>query len=138
MLIVDDQLNCIKNLISSILKNEEKIRLIDVATNGIEALNILNKNKIDIILLDLKMPKMNGVELIKKLEKQQNNIYEKSIIIITGEVSMLKEILRSPLVYSFQLKPTSQENLLKNLNDIITEKIVIKNEENLDKKIKQN
>ena len=135
MLIVDDQLNCIKNLISSILKNEEKIRLIDVATNGIEALNILNKNKIDIILLDLKMPKMNGVELIKKLEKQQNNIYEKSIIIITGEVSMLKEILRSPLVYSFQLKPTSQENLLKNLNDIITEKIVIKNEENLDKKI---
>lgn len=84
MLIVDDQLNCIKNLISSILKNEEKIRLIDVATNGIEALNILNKNKIDIILLDLKMPKMNGVELIKKLEKQQNNIYEKSIIIITG------------------------------------------------------
>lgn len=135
MLIVDDQLNCIKNLISSILKNEEKIRLIDVATNGIEALNILNKNKIDIILLDLKMPKMNGVELIKKLEKQQNNIYEKSIIIITGEVSMLKEILRSPLVYSFQLKPTSQENLLKNLNDIITEKIVIKNEENLDKKL---
>ena len=123
MLIVDDQLNCIKNLISSILKNEEKIRLIDVATNGIEALNILNKNKIDIILLDLKMPKMNGVELIKKLEKQQNNIYEKSIIIITGEVSMLKEILRSPLVYSFHLKPTSQENLLKNLNDIITEKI---------------
>lgn len=135
MLIVDDQLNCIKNLISSILKNEEKIRLIDVATNGIEALNILNKNKIDIILLDLKMPKMNGVELIKKLEKQQNNIYEKSIIIITGEVSMLKEILRSPLVYSFHLKTTSQENLLKNLNDIITEKIVIKNEENLDKKI---
>lgn len=135
MLIVDDSMNYIKKLISSILKKEECIRLLDIATNGLEALDILTKNKVDIILLDLKMPKMNGIGLIKELEKQKLKVYEKSIIVITAEDLMLQEIVKSPLIYSYQLKPISQESLLKNINDIIKEKLLIKRDEDIDRKI---
>lgn len=81
MLIIDDEISCIKKLISYIFKNEENVRLLDIASNGIEALEILDKNKADIILLDLKMSKMNGINLIEKLERQKLKIYEKSIIV---------------------------------------------------------
>lgn len=135
MLIVDDSMIYIKKVISLILKREECIRLLDIATNGLETLDILTKNKVDIILLDLKMPKMNGVELIKELEKQRSKVYEKSIIVITAEDLMLQEIVKSPLIYSYQLKPISQESLLKNINDIIKEKLLIKRDEDLDRKI---
>lgn len=44
MLIIDDEISCIKKLISYIFKNEENVRLLDIASNGIEALEILDKN----------------------------------------------------------------------------------------------
>lgn len=135
MLIIDDEISCIKKLISSIFKNEENVRLLDIATNGIEALEILDKNKVDIILLDLKMPKMNGVELIEKLESKKLKTYEKSIIVITAEDFMLQKIIKSPLLYSYQLKPITQERVLKDINDIIKEKSLIVKNEKLDRKI---
>lgn len=108
MLIIDDEISCIKKLISSIFKNEENVRLLDIATNGIEALEILDKNKVDIILLDLKMPKMNGVELIEKLESKKLKTYEKSIIVITAEDFMLQKIIKSPLLYSYKTNNTRE------------------------------
>lgn len=135
MLIIDDEISCIKKLISYIFKNEENVRLLDIASNGIEALEILDKNKADIILLDLKMSKMNGINLIEKLERQKLKIYEKSIIVITAEDVMLQKIIKSPLIYSYQLKPIEQDNLLKDINDIVREKSLIEKNEKLDKKI---
>ena len=135
MLIIDDEMSCIKRLISDILKNEQDVRLLDIATNGIEALNILEKNKVDIILLDLKMPKMNGIDLIGDLERRKLQLYEKSIIVITAEDLMLQKIIKSPLIYSYQLKPIVQEMLLKDIKDIIKEKSLIEKNEKLDKKI---
>lgn len=134
MLIIDDEISCIKKLISYIFKNEENVRLLDIASNGIEALEILDKNKADIILLDLKMSKMNGINLIEKLERQKLKIYEKSIIVITAEDVMLQKIIKSPLIYSYQLKPIEQDNLLKDINDIVREKSLIEKNEKLDKK----
>lgn len=81
------------------------------------------------------MSKMNGINLIEKLERKKLKIYEKSIIVITAEDVMLQKIIKSPLIYSYQLKPIEQDNLLKDINDIVREKSLIEKNEKLDKKI---
>ena len=63
---------------------------VDVAFNGVEALGIIKTKKPDLILLDLRMPKMDGVEFLKQLEAQKNN--SKAKIIVFSNYDDPKEI----------------------------------------------
>ena len=63
ILIVEDNID-IHNLIKEILENK-KYKVID-SYSGTEALMVLEKEKIDLILLDLMLPGLNGEEIIKK------------------------------------------------------------------------
>ncbi|KOF56036.1 MULTISPECIES: response regulator transcription factor [Clostridium] len=69
ILIVDDEKE-IRDLIDIYLKNEGYKTL--KAENGIEALNILNNDNIDLILLDIMMPKMDGIETCMKIREEKN------------------------------------------------------------------
>ena len=65
-LIVDDELmsqNVMKHLVSQI----DFLNLIGTCSSGVEALNVLNREKADLILLDVEMPGMSGLEFIKSL-----------------------------------------------------------------------
>lgn len=68
VLVVDDEFIVRAGLISCINWEEMNLNLIGEASNGQEALDIILKETPDIILLDLLMPVMTGMELIQKLE----------------------------------------------------------------------
>ena len=68
ILVVEDDLPLRKILVEK-LNNEDFSTL--VASNGIEGLKVALKNKPDLILLDIIMPKMNGVEMLKKLREDR-------------------------------------------------------------------
>ena len=53
MLIVDDNIFYAKKLVNIIGDNIENIRILNVATSGFEAINMLQKDNIDIVLLEL-------------------------------------------------------------------------------------
>jgi two-component system cell cycle response regulator len=76
ILVVDDEINNVK-LITAMLSSEPYE--IFQAFNGEQALSIINNNKIDLILLDVMMPGMNGFELTKLLK---NNVETQHIPII--------------------------------------------------------
>lgn len=92
MLIVDDNMIYVKMLISTILKREENIKLIDIANNGEEALKILKESPVDIILLDLIMPKLDGRKLLNILENTNSFKLRQSVIVITGDSSAIGEV----------------------------------------------
>lgn len=69
ILIVDDEKE-IRDLIDIYLKNEGYKTL--KAENGIAALDLLKDNNIDLILLDIMMPKMDGIETCMKIRKEKN------------------------------------------------------------------
>lgn len=69
ILIVDDEKE-IRDLIDIYLKNEGYKTL--KAENGIAALELLRKNNIDLILLDIMMPKMDGIETCMKIREEKN------------------------------------------------------------------
>ena len=45
-----------------------------IASNGIEALEVLAKERIDLVVTDIKMPNMHGVELVSKIRKQYHKL----------------------------------------------------------------
>jgi len=86
----DDAFN--RQLIISLLSKIPSIKYIE-AENGIEALDFLAREKIDIILLDLHMPMLNGIETIKEIKKSPLHSLIPIIIISTDELIM-KELYR--------------------------------------------
>jgi CheY-like chemotaxis protein len=68
ILIVDDSITILtrmKEILSEILC----VNAVDIATNGIEALEFLCIQKPELILLDINMPKKNGIELLKEVKQ---------------------------------------------------------------------
>lgn len=80
-----------------------------MCSNGDEAIDLLNKNTFDIILMDLYIPQMNGIECIKKI---RNELYLPTpIIVLTGTmIEFHQEIL--PLIQGSLLKPFKKGDLL--------------------------
>ena len=67
MLLIEENVKYAKQLISLILKKEENIRLVDIALDNEEATEILNKYKIDIILLDIENFENELLKLFDKI-----------------------------------------------------------------------
>ena len=67
MLLIEENVKYAKQLISLILKKEENIRLVDIALDNEEATEILNKYKIDIILLDIENFENENLKLFDKI-----------------------------------------------------------------------
>lgn len=118
MLVVDDNIYFSKTLINSIVQSNSELRLCMLATDGQEAINAINKNTIDIILLDLKLPIYNGLEILDYLVKNCKENYNNSIIVISGEPEMILKIRKNPLVYSYISKGTNMNNIIKEINDL--------------------
>ncbi|MDA3966356.1 response regulator [Helicobacter sp. WB40] len=91
---------------------EDYVEHLYVARNGREALEILGKVPIDLVVTDILMPKMNGIELIREIKKNSN--WDISVIVATAhtETNYLLECIELR-VDGYILKPIDVEELLK-------------------------
>ncbi len=106
VLIVDDE-DEIRELIGLQLENPD--RTFFHAANGLEAIDLLSKQSIDLVISDIAMPKMNGFELLRKIKLLGLNT---PIIILTGHAdSMVANQLRTYSVRSFINKPWNRNEL---------------------------
>lgn len=65
ILVVEDDIIQLKQIVNYISQKNENVKLCGLTFSGDEALNLLMTEKIDIILLDLKLNGMSGVDVIK-------------------------------------------------------------------------
>lgn len=119
ILVVDDSA-LMRRVLSDIINLDSRFRVTKVATNGLEALQILVQERevFDAVILDINMPKMNGLELLEQLEKHK----VKATIIIVSTVAKegAKETIRALELgaFDFVTKPDSfyevKSNYFKN------------------------
>lgn len=120
LIIADDEARIRKGLRNSINWSELNIEIIGEAEDGEIALGIAKEKMPDIMLVDICMPFVNGLELIKQLKDITENCI---IIIITGfdEFEYIHEALKLK-VFDYILKPVNRDNLkdiiLKAVNEL--------------------
>ena len=73
ILLVDDSA-LMRRVLCDIIETDKDLRVVDRATNGLEALELIKKNTYDAVVLDVNMPKMNGLELLKELRKNKISV----------------------------------------------------------------
>lgn len=120
LLIADDNKDFDINLFNSIKKHNSKISIVGISINGIDTYEKIKLLKPDIVLLDIKMPFLDGFQVIEKLVAEKIKI--PNIILITADHEVLSSFNSSNLIYGVFLKPINYNSLIKTLNSIINEK----------------
>lgn len=107
ILIVDDEQNILNSLKRLFRKEPYEIL---TATNGKEGLEILDQRPVDLIISDLKMPQMNGIEFLKRA-KEKNSVPLR--IMLTGHADLkgVIDAIDQGEIYRFLLKPWDDEEL---------------------------
>ena len=108
LLVVDDEENVL-HAIRRLLRSEG-YRIL-VATGGEEALDLLAKNDVDVILSDQRMPGMTGTELLQRVRKMYPDIVR---IILSGytEASTVTEAINKGEIYKYLTKPWENTELV--------------------------
>ncbi|MFW5972297.1 MAG: response regulator transcription factor [Bacillota bacterium] len=132
MVIVDDEAIIRKGIRSSIDWQNYDINIIAEAANGIEALQKIIQIKPDIVIMDIRMPQLDGLEVCKKIKKE---LPELEIIILSGydEFAYAQKAIELG-VADYLLKPFGADELVdivNKLKDKITKKKSIKEEREL-------
>lgn len=68
ILVVDDSA-LMRRVICDIINNDNRFEVIDRANNGLEAFDLLSRKTYDAVVLDVNMPKMNGLQLLEKMRQ---------------------------------------------------------------------
>jgi DNA-binding NarL/FixJ family response regulator len=113
IIIADDHTLFINGL-QSLLNEIPEIEIIDVANSGKELLELLQKKNADVILLDINMPQMNGLEAARYIKQSHPAI--KLVILSTYNEDHLIEKAKQLGVNGYLLKNSSKDELLQTIN----------------------
>jgi DNA-binding NarL/FixJ family response regulator len=140
VMLVDDQ-NLVRKGVRSLLELSEEIEVIAEAPDGSEAIRMIPEVEPDVVLLDMRMPGLNGVDVLRKLNN--DGILPPTIILTTFDDDelvlagirngakgyLLKDVALAELVNAIKtvadgrsiVKPAVTERLLKGLENLETD-----------------
>jgi DNA-binding NarL/FixJ family response regulator len=118
VLLVDDQ-TLVRQGIHSLLSLSDKVEVVAQASDGQEALNAINlaaNGGIDIVLMDIRMPNLNGIETLNKLKEMQCTIPVIMLTTFDDHESVMKALQAGAKGYL--LKDVSLETLVEAIQTV--------------------
>lgn len=111
LIVCDDEITIRNGLTSIIKKKYTKIRILDAASNGFEAYQMILEHQPDVVLMDINMPGMSGLEVI---EKSMINSPSTKFIIVSGydEFQYAQKAIRLN-AFDYLLKPVDRTKLFE-------------------------
>ncbi|GAA0706319.1 response regulator [Paraclostridium ghonii] len=111
LMVVEDEKIIRRGIIQGVRWSELGFEVISEAKNGVEALEKLKEENVDVVITDIKMPIMDGIELSKRIREEYKDI---EIVILSGfsEFDYAREAIRFN-AYEYLLKPTKKTKLIE-------------------------
>jgi two-component system chemotaxis response regulator CheY len=116
ILFVDDS-GSIRTLVKMIL--EEAGYAVTIGKDGLDALQYLDGTRFDLVITDLHMPRMNGLELIREIRKQKEYKFTPILFLTTETSSGLKHEAKESGATGWITKPFDKEKLLQIIKKVL-------------------
>ncbi len=131
ILVVDDE-SSIRRTLKEILEFEKYE--VDLAANGMDALDLVKDHPFDAILLDIKMPEMDGIEVLEKLQQ----FTDCPVVMISGHgtIETAVEAIKKG-AYDFIVKPPDLNRLLITIRNAIDKKDLVTQTKRLKKEVEK-
>jgi DNA-binding NtrC family response regulator len=119
VLVVDDEVDFVNTLV-------KRLNLRDAnahgATSGLEALRFMDQKPVDVVVLDVKMPDMGGIEVLREIRSRHPLV---EVIMLTGHASLEVAIEGMEAgAFDYLMKPVSMDDLLYKLQDAYKKKTI--------------
>jgi two-component system, OmpR family, response regulator len=119
ILLVDDEVAFANNLLKLLSKRGYDVT---VVYNGISAVTIIEEKEFDVIILDMKMPGMDGIATLKEIKNKAPLV---EIVILTGHGSVESGIEGMQLgAFDFLMKPVSIDDLQEKVGEAFRRKLI--------------
>ena len=132
ILLIEDE-EPIRRVMVKILEEENSQYSVTEAGDGKVGFELLQKNKFDLVLCDIKMPKMDGVEVLQQTRKKEIHV---PFIVLTGHGNVETAVEAMKLgAYDFIPKPPDLNRLLTAVRNALQVKTLVKENKALKKKV---
>jgi len=133
ILFVDDESQILKAITRLFMDTEHEVI---TAESGYEALKILENESVDVIVSDMKMPKMTGYELLSQVKKRFPNVVR---IILSGfsDERIVFDALQKNIAKLYILKPWENEVLVNTIEKVFEIENVLRNNKNVIKLVNE-
>lgn len=112
VMIVDDEEDFLETLVKRLEKRDVKVI---GAKSGEEALELLQDNPVEVVVLDVKMPGMDGIEALREIKRRHPLV---EVILLTGHASTEVAIKGMELgAFDYLMKPIGMDELLYKVQD---------------------
>ncbi|MBC7845916.1 MAG: sigma-54-dependent Fis family transcriptional regulator [Flavobacterium sp.] len=135
ILIIEDEA-AIRRVLAKILSEESDTYIVEDAEDGVQGLEKIKNNDYDLVLCDIKMPKMDGVEVLEAVKKIKPEI---PMVMISGHGDMETAIQTMRLgAFDYISKPPDLNRLLNTVRNALDKKQLVVENKILKKKVSKN
>ena len=135
ILIIEDEA-AIRRVLKKIISEENEGYEVEEAADGLQGLEMILNNDYDLVLCDIKMPKMDGVEVLEKVKKVKPEI---PILMISGHGDLDTAVNTMRLgAFDYISKPPDLNRLLNTVRNALDKKELIVENKRLKKKVSKN
>lgn len=106
----------VRDGIKSLLENEANIEVVGEAIDGADALEVVAATNPDLLIVDIRMPNLTGIEVVEKLRNEKNSVKIIMLSMHESEEYVLKSIKAG--ADGYLLKGSSKEEFLKALHSV--------------------
>lgn len=117
VMIAEDNIE-LSSMYCSFLTKDKNINIISKTRDGEKTVELYQALKPDVLLLDLDIPKLNGLEVINQISKDSEEKNKCNIIVITGNLDLMHKLYNTAKVYRIMPKPTNLDEVLSLIKDI--------------------
>ena len=115
VVLADDHV-LVRDGIKALLEDQTGIIVIDEASNGKEALDVISRNKPHVLIVDIRMPEMNGIEVVREINKRFTDVRTLVLSMHDSEEYVVQAIHAG--ADGYLLKGASKVEFLKAINKV--------------------